>query len=59
MKPYATRYACRHCGDDKFVPERPLDPSPKIRTHCEVATRSCHTTRSATRLARDSGVNHR
>jgi hypothetical protein len=31
----ATRYRCRR-GHDKFVPEPPLNPDPRIRTGCEV-----------------------
>jgi len=34
MMDYATRYACRTCGATKFVPERPLSPTPWIRTGC-------------------------
>ena len=31
----ASRYVCRGCGTHKFVPERPLHPTPSIRTGCQ------------------------
>lgn len=34
----ATKYVCR-CGTAKFVPERPLHPTPRIKTGCETCDR--------------------
>lgn len=35
MTDQATRYRCKFCGAEKFLPEPPLSPTPKARTGCD------------------------
>jgi len=35
MMDYATRYKCRYCNLHRWLPERPLNPTPRVRAGCE------------------------
>jgi len=35
MREYETRYRCWQCDSERWLPERPLSPSPKAKVSCE------------------------
>jgi len=47
----ATRYRCQTCRTDSFLPERPLDPTPRVRAGCA----QCETIRTLTPVGSPGG----
>lgn len=35
MMDYAARYRCQRCRATRFLPERPLNPTPSVRVVCD------------------------